>query len=1161
MPVVAVNSEILSVNIKTRKLLEQTQQQAEAIAAVEERSRLILSSVDEGIWGLSEDGSVAFVNPAGAKMLGYQPEELVGKSMHAAVHYAHADGSPYPPEDCWMFKTIHDGQRHISSDEVLWKKDGSCLSVEYSTTPIRKGDQVVGAVVAIHDITERIRSEQAIQESEKRFRSIFENAQIGIGIYSVNTHEHLSNRTQLDQLGYSAEELSNTEKWDRIVHPDDRADGAERYARLIEGKCDEDEYIQRFVRPDGSVIVASGRFKLIRDAQGKPQYVISLHEDITERQRVEKRLRFTQYAVDNAADAVFWMRVTDGGLEYVNYAACQSLGYTREELLALSVSEFAPEFTCDKLAELTATLREKGVLTRESKHRAKDGREFDAEVTLYTADYMNQQIVVANVKDITERKWAEAAILEAKEVAEAGTKAKSDFLANMSHEIRTPMNAIIGMSHLTLKTELDPRQRDYVKKIQQSGQHLLGIINDILDFSKIEAGKLSVENIDFSLDKVLENVSNLISEKASAKGLELIFDIEPSASTQLKGDPLRLGQILINFCNNAVKFTEKGEIVVKVRTQEEDEDSKLLSFSVTDTGIGLTEEQMGRLFQAFEQADTSTTRQFGGTGLGLAISKQLAKLMGGDVGVTSELGKGSTFWFTARLGKSTAPLRELSRPDLRGRRVLIIDDNSQAREVLASMLTSMTFIAHEAPSGLEGIEMVRKAGASGEPYEIVFVDWQMPGLDGIETGKRIRALPDLAVPPRLVMVTAYGREEVLKQAEQNSFSSVLVKPVTASMLFDSSIQALGIHDERIAEVQASSGLDLERLRGVRVLLVEDNELNREVAMGLLGAAHMSVDVAENGEIAVRMVSEHDYDLVLMDMQMPVMDGIAATKAIRSNPRFRDLPIVAMTANAMDTDREMCRQAGMNDHLSKPIDPDAMFATVMHWAKPRRVQPSEQPAQKVEAAGSQDSQEIPEIEGIDIQDGLKRVGGNSRLYRDLLMKFAAKHSDSVLQIADALQIGDRSTAERVAHTVKGVAGNLSMKQVQFTAEKLEKAIRENDSSVLTMLQDFATTLRSQMDAIEQALPLEALVLEIDPRKSFDPIAASHEIARLRTQLEASDGNSEEEFHAVRDLLKGQVDKAQLDALGEDISDFDFTGALLKLDGIVREHSLNPEGVKK
>jgi two-component system, sensor histidine kinase and response regulator len=643
--------------------------------------------------------------------------------------------------------------------------------------------------------------------------------------------------------------------------------------------------------------------------------------------------------------------------------------------------------------------------------------------------------------------------------------------------------------------------------------------------------------------------------------LELIFDIDPAVSSHPKGDPLRLGQILINYCNNAIKFTEHGEIVVRARVKEQDEKGQLVYFSVSDTGIGLTQEQMDRLFQAFEQADASTTRQHGGTGLGLAISKQLAQLMGGEVGVASEIGKGSTFWFTAYLAKGDSTAERLANPDLRGRRVLIIDDNAQAREIQSSMLTSMTFQVHEAKSGLEGIEMVQQAAKRKQPYDIVFIDWQMPGLDGIETGKRIRALSELAVPPRLVMVTAFGREEVLKQAEGATFQSVLIKPVTPSMLFDSAIQALsGGDDGPVREVQASSDLNLDQLRGVRVLLVEDNELNQEVAMGLLEPAHMSIDLAENGEAAVRMVGEHDYDLVLMDMQMPVMDGIAATKAIRSNPRFRALPIIAMTANAMDADRNLCRQAGMNDHVSKPIDPDALFMTVMKWIKPRRPQPSEPPAQGVEAACSQTSPDVPDIDGVDIDDGLKRVGGNSRLYRDLLMKFAAKHSDSGLQISDALRIGDHNTAQRIAHTIKGVAGNISIKPVQFAAEKLEKAIRENDSDTETMLRDFTTVLRSQIDAIEQALPLETLVLNVDARTSFDPAAASHEITRLRSQLQASDGESEETFRALQSVLAGQVEKRRLDALGADISDFDFRAALLKLDEIVREHSLNWEEVK-
>jgi PAS domain S-box-containing protein len=757
--------------------------------------------------------------------------------------------------------------------------------------------------------------------------------------------------------------------------------------------------------------------------------------------------------------------------------------------------------------------------------------------------------IVGSWTDIAELKEAEAALEKATRAAIEANEAKSAFLANMSHEIRTPMNAVIGLSHLALKTDLAPRQRDYIVKIKHSGQHLLGIINDVLDFSKIEAGKLAIETIDFDFDKVLDNVRNLISDKASAKQLELIFDIETKLASRLQGDPLRLGQILINLCNNAVKFTEAGEVVVKAELLEDAPDSQLIRFSVSDTGIGMTKEQIGHLFQSFHQADVSTTRKYGGTGLGLAISKRLAELMGGNIEVTSELGKGSTFKFIVRLGKApVAPRRQLIESHLRERRVLVIDDNEQARHVLAAMLRAMTFVADEAASGQRGIEMVRAAANGGEPYEIAFIDWQMPGLDGIETGRRILSATNDASPLHLIMVTAYGREDVLRQAEESGFENVLIKPVVASILFDTVAAALGASVEQTDTVQAGPSFDIDQIRNARILLVEDNKINQEVALGQLEDAELLVDLAENGEIAVRMVRENDYDAILMDMQMPIMDGVEATKVIRSNARFQSLPIIAMTANAMASDRDLCLNAGMNDHIAKPINPDQLFGVLLRWIRPDSF---------ATMAGYRttdgDGRVELAISGIDVYAGLKRTGGNRARYETLLRKFADQQSGAVADIRTALSLADAASAERAAHSLKGAAATLGATALSEAADTVETSIRSGhriDQAVSIL----SVALDETIAKIWEALPEQTSSNDAGSG-SRDPSSVRPLLVHLKQLLEADDGEAADFVVETRPRLSSVLSPAEMKSLNDSVGNFDFGAALECLSKIASRLSLN------
>ena len=737
---------------------------------------------------------------------------------------------------------------------------------------------------------------------------------------------------------------------------------------------------------------------------------------------------------------------------------------------------------------------------------------------------------------------------------EAATLAKSQFLATMSHEIRTPMNAIIGMSHLALQTGLNERQRNYIEKVHRSGNNLLGIINDILDFSKIEAGKIEMEVIDFRLQDVMEELVNMLGIKTEGKGIELLFNIRADVPMALVGDPLRLGQVLINLGNNAIKFTEKGEIVVGIEIVEQTAESVELHFWVQDTGIGMTPEQCSRMFQSFSQADASTTRKYGGTGLGLAISKNLVERMDGRIWVKSTLGKGSTFHFNARFGlqNEPKPQRMFRADELQHVRVLVVDNNASAREILSTMVSSFGMEVDVAHDGPQALQMIATSQTQQKPYGLMLIDWRMPSMNGVEMVRQLKD-QNSCIIPAVIMVTAYDVQEAQSEALKLgvALKAVLAKPVTPLTLLKTIGQALnkGGLTQTYSEQNSESYEDaINCLRGARVLLVEDNDINQELALDLLGQQGISVVIANNGQEALDILAQDPhFDGVLMDCQMPVMDGYMATQEIRKNPAFKDLPIIAMTANAMVGDRQKALDAGMWDHIAKPIHVGKMFATMARWIKP-----SAQGAATclfnpnlLKIGDALDW--LQDLPGIDTQAGLAITMNNDKLYRRLLLKFRDSQGSFADLFDMARKDADITSAERCAHTLKGTAGTIGARGVQVAAGQLEQACREHASDA-----QMEVLLRETLAQLAPVIKgLQALDVAISPSLVADAVVVVDQDKLKALSLSLQDLLRNDDAQAVylweeNEALFKAAYPAQWPRIALSLDGFDFEQALIVLE---------------
>lgn len=1073
----------------------------------------------------------SFVNASACQLLDVTEDRILADWQNAFLNVV--------PEQRQELLT---GLRQAKDNKQVW--DGEFrLQVGHKTRWLRARavprHTMLGELVYngfVEDVTERKRIEKEVRSQSLFLQQLIDNIPSPLffkgsdsrflGCNRAYEHEFGVSRDRM--IGKTVMEMEYLPYEDRIAYQEEDeyviATGATVHKvlslRFADGKMHQVLYwVSGFKLPDGSV---GGMVGTIVDitAQREAQQALSVAID-------------QQKALFDSAPL--------GILELKNRRVLQCnrkfetmLGYQTGEMLGHSTREwFSNDEDFVSVGKSYEMLRRGETYTGEHQFTRKDGSKFWCRIFGHAVDIDDpEQHSVWHFEDVTEKRAAEEQLQLARDMAEEATLAKSMFLANMSHEIRTPMNAVIGLAHLALKTDLDAKQRDYVTKIHSAGISLLSVINDILDFSKIESGRMDLEQVEFSLDHVLSSVTNTLAYTATDAGLELLFDIADDVPSNLVGDPLRLGQILLNLVSNAIKFTHEGEVIIRCQLLDFNDQQVKLQFLVIDSGIGMDDETCSRLFQPFTQADGSTTRKYGGTGLGLTICKRLVGLMQGDIWVTSVPGQGSTFTFTAWFGNG-----HLDRPytltnELNDLHVLVVDDNLTARSILASQLSFLPCKISHANSGLEAVATVRDM-QHVLPVDLVLMDWKMPGLSGLEAARLIKHDASLSKIPAIIMVTAYGREDIRKECDDLKLEGFLVKPVSQSTLIDALVRIYSAPVENWSYVAQSPNYDLS---GMRLMVVEDNEINQQIASELLQAVGAIVQIAEHGQAALDKLNEPGvhYDAVLMDLQMPVMDGYEATRHIRANPAFDHLPVLAMTAHATVEERQRCIELGMAAHITKPINPDMLYQAlacihVGHATTPR------------DAAQAIGGYTELEIEGFNVPEALRRVAGNQELYHRLLRQFTQSQQGVPEQIRSALQEDRRPDAIRLAHTLKGLAGNLGAQALSDEAAGLEQSLAENTEAGPALAR-LESALASALSAVARVLDQRGADAGASPVRVTQQERQAL-LLQLIDYLEARDASVQDFLDGQAPALRSVLAAPQYDKLVELVGFYQFDAALL------------------